>query len=370
MKHTSKYFLRNIMIVLIGLFFIIVLYITHLMANLVVPIIVAFFTAMFLHPFIIRLKNIKIPNLISIFFVYVIFIITMSIILIILGISFTKFLRDLPDLTKNFSKDILNYLNNLYDIKFFKDNISIDELRKILKDTISFDNLNIFIIKPIFKTLNIIESIILFSFALIFIMPWFESIYDKVLIAFPGKKGRKINEIILTVVDQIQRYMSAKFIVSLLAGFTGFIICLIFNVKYPVLWRAVIFVMNFIPFIGPAIGVSLPVLLYLLQFQSFLNSSLLLLALVIDHVIIAYAVEPLVMSKGVNLNPLFILISLLIWGFVWGIAGVILSIPIMSALNLIFENIGPLKFVSILISTKEKKLPKMNKDVKSNKNFA
>jgi predicted PurR-regulated permease PerM len=322
---------------------------------------------MFLHPFITRLKKLKIPESIAIIIVYVVFIIIISFVMIILGSSFTNFIGDLPDITKNFTNDLLNILNKVYDIHIIKDNISIEELKRILKETISFDNFNTFVLKPINKTINFIQSFILFSFSLIFIIPWLESIYDKVLLAFPGKRGKKINEIILTIIERIQEYMSAKFIVSLITGFTCFIICLIFNVKYALLWGSIIFVLNFIPYIGSAIGVSLPVILHLLQYQSLLSSLLLLATLMVDNTLISYLLEPLIMSRGVNLNPLFIFISLLLWGFVWGIAGVLLAVPMMSACNLIFENIKPFRFISILISAKEKKLPKNNKDVKNSK---
>ena len=69
------------------------------------------------------------------------------------------------------------------------------------------------------------------------------------------------------------------------------------------------------------------------------------------------------MSRGVNLSPLVIFTSLLIWGYIWGIVGVILSVPIMSAINLVCENVGPLKPVSALISAKPKRNRGKNKEI-------
>ena len=141
--------------------------------------------------------------------------------------------------------------------------------------------------------------------------------------------------------------------VSLLTGTISFLICFAFGIKYALLWGTVIFLFNFIPYIGAAVAVSFPLLLCIIQFQSFFKFILFAVILITVLAIMGNIVEPKFISRKVNLSPLIIIVSLLIWGYLWGIAGVVLAVPVMSAINLIFDNIETLRPISILISMKE-----------------
>ena len=149
-----------------------------------------------------------------------------------------------------------------------------------------------------------------------------------------------------------------NFIISFFTGLLSYIVCVAFSIKYALLWGVVIFLLNFIPYIGSIIAVMFPMLLCIIQYQSFPRFAFLSIFLISIQMVIGNIIEPKFMSKGVNLSPLVIFTALLVWGYVWGMAGVILSVPIMSALNLIFENIHSLKPISVLISAekKEKKI--------------
>jgi predicted PurR-regulated permease PerM len=235
-------------------------------------------------------------------------------------------------------------------------NLFVDTVRQV----ISIDNFRYIIMKPVGIVLNFLKGFGLYALALIFIIPGMDKIPIKILKAFPDEKGPRINEMITNIKESIQNYIVAKSIISFGVGFLSFIICIIFQVKYALLWGVIIFLFNYIPYIGSIIAVIFPVTLSLIQFQSFPHFIFLLIALTTVQVIMGNIIEPKFMSKGVNLSPLIIIVSLLVWGYVWGIAGVILSVPIMSAFNIVCENISSLKPVNILISAEKKKKKKNN----------
>ena len=79
------------------------------------------------------------------------------------------------------------------------------------------------------------------------------------------------------------------------------------------------------------------------------------------YAIFSEILEPKFQGEGINLSPIIIFTSLFIWGYIWGIAGVFLAVPIMSGFNVICENIEVLKPISRLISNKKR----INKKKKS-----
>lgn len=363
---------KNILLVLIGFFSLLILYITHFMAAVLVPIFFAFFTAMFLHPFIHHLHMTRIPKWLSTIIVYLIFVIIVGILLTIIGISFGNFVADLPDITREFRNRIIDIIKTISEMEIVKKYLQEkqDDIMQILLDItgqiVSISNITTYIIGPVGVTLDIIQGFGLYALALIFIIPGMDKISEKILKAFPNKNGPRINNIITNIYEQIQNYIVAKFIISFATGLLSYIVCVIFSIKYALLWGVVIFLLNFIPYIGSIIAVMFPMLLCIIQYQSFSRFAFLSIFLITIQMVIGNIIEPKFMSKGVNLSPLVIFTSLLVWGYVWGMAGVILSVPIMSAINLIFENISSLKPISVLISAekKEKETTVKKKDKK------
>lgn len=352
---------KNIFLILIGFFSIVLLFITHLMSAVLVPIFFAFFTAMFLHPFIHRLHMTRIPNWLSTIIVYLIFILLLGILLTIIGISFGNFVADLPEITREFRNKINDLIQSLSEVDIVKRYLheKQSEIMKILLEmtgqVISISNITTYIIRPVGVTLDILQGFGLYAFALIFIIPGMDKISDKILSAFPNRNGPRINNIITNIKEQIQNYMVAKFIISFFTGLLSYLVCVMFGIKYALLWGVVIFLFNFIPYIGSIIAVTFPILLCIIQYQSFARVLFLTISLTSIQMVIGNIIEPKFMSRGVNLSPLVIFTSLLVWGYIWGIAGVLLSVPIMSALNLICENINSLRPISILISANKKK---------------
>ena len=65
-------------------------------------------------------------------------------------------------------------------------------------------------------------------------------------------------------------------------------------------------------------------------------------------------IEPRMMGRSLNLSPLFVILSLIFWGYIWGITGLILAVPILGTLTIVLENIESLKFLSVFIRGKRK----------------
>lgn len=141
------------------------------------------------------------------------------------------------------------------------------------------------------------------------------------------------------ITDQIQKYVIAKFVISLLVGIATAVVLLIFGVDFVVVWAVITFLFNFIPNIGSLIATVLPALMTLVQFGSIGYALIVAAILIVLHNIMGNVLEPRIFGHRLGLNPLVILFSLLLWGYIWGIVGAILSVPLTAIIKIIISRL-------------------------------
>jgi len=169
-----------------------------------------------------------------------------------------------------------------------------------------------------------------------------------------NEQEEKLSNTFKAITEQIQRYLISKMTINLAAGIVVTIILSLFGVDFSIIWGLFVFLFNFIPALGSTIALLLPTLMTLVQFESF--GFALLIAVILSGVQTLFfnVIEPNVLGKKLNLNPLVILLSVLAWGYVWGIVGMLLSVPLTAIINIILSNSASkdLKFISDLMSQK------------------
>jgi len=165
-------------------------------------------------------------------------------------------------------------------------------------------------------------------------------------------KEEKLAQTFKTITEQIQRYIILKIAINLAAGIIITILLYIFGVDFAVIWGLFAFLFNFIPSIGSAIALILPVIMTLLQYESFTYALIIALILAGVQTLFFNIVETNVIGKRLNLNPLLILMAVLIWGYIWGIVGMLLSVPLTAIIKIIISNSESenMKFISDLMS--------------------
>jgi AI-2 transport protein TqsA len=151
-------------------------------------------------------------------------------------------------------------------------------------------------------------------------------------------KEQQLADTFKRITEQIQRYIITKIGINLTAGIVTAIVLSIIGVDYPIVWGLFVFLFNFIPTIGSAAALVFPVLFSLVQFDS-VGVMILVLVIMGGIQTLAFNVaEPMILGKRLNLNPLLILISVLVWGYIWGIVGMLLSVPLTAIIKIIISN--------------------------------
>ncbi len=151
-------------------------------------------------------------------------------------------------------------------------------------------------------------------------------------------KSTQIEKTFKSITKQVQNYILVKFLVSLATGILVGLILLIFNVDFIIVWVVLTILLNFIPNIGSIISVILPTLMAIVQFESFAIALMMAAILGFAQNLMGNIIEPKIMGNKLGLNPLVILISLLLWGYVWGITGMFLSVPLTAIIKILLSN--------------------------------
>lgn len=169
------------------------------------------------------------------------------------------------------------------------------------------------------------------------------------LFADPQRETR-VRGIISDIQTQIRQYLFLKTLVSAATGLVSYAVLLWIGVDYAAFWAFLIFLLNYIPTIGSLLGVAFPAVLALVQFETLTPFLILVLALGSVQFAIGNIVEPRLMGSSLNLSPLVVILALSLWGQIWGITGMFLSVPLTVILMIVLSNFPAGRPVAIALS--------------------
>jgi predicted PurR-regulated permease PerM len=164
------------------------------------------------------------------------------------------------------------------------------------------------------------------------------------------EERRRAREMIGAITRDIQMYIGLKTLVSAITGGVSYAIMAMAGVDFAGFWAVLIFVLNFIPYVGSLVGVAFPAVLTLVQFDSLTPFFLVTISLAGTQLMVGNVIEPRLMGRSLNLSPLVILLSLAVFGQIWGIAGMVLSMPLMVIVMIVFSGFETTRPVAVLLS--------------------
>ena len=201
----------------------------------------------------------------------------------------------------------------------------------------------------VFSFASKLVLVVVFLFFILLGKPFFKY---KILKSFSQEKANQLSEITFSITAQIRRYLSLQFLISSVTGFLVWFALELIGVDFAITWGAMAFFLNFIPTVGSIAASIPPILLALVQFYpSIWPGVLTLISLLTIQLSIGNGIAPKVLGDQLNLSPVVILLSLLFWGWLWGIVGALLSVPVTAAIKIVCENIEPLHPISVMMGS-------------------
>ena len=340
-------FARPIFLLLLVLTVIVLAAVLKVTGTFLVPVTIAMFVSLVFEPLIVTLNTkFKIPWIAGIFIVLTLVIVSAWIIASLLLSSIRTIIDLYPRYEERFTV-IYKTIAGLFALPYNAESTLFQNLwgqlsiRQTLRN-FAFSLSNSLIV--FFKDL-----LLVLLFAVFFLLD-LRYLRQKLDFAFgDGSKG-KAALIITDIIQQVTRYMSVKFFISLLTGVLIFLGTFAVGMGFPILWGFLAFILNFIPNFGSILSGVLTSVFALVQFWP-QPAPVVFVAVLMFAVnfILGNIIEPRVQGRHLGLSPFIIIVSLSFWGWLWGFTGLILAVPMMVILKIICENVSILHPAAVLM---------------------
>lgn len=359
MEEKERKFDRRIFMVLILIAFVIVAAVLKLTQSFSVPITVSVMLTFVLYPICVKLNRLHIPWILCILIMLILGTFFFILISTVLVSSISSVVKVYPSYEYKF-----NYLSEKIT-QIYKDfciamNIEYDEQVSIWRTLSNSLNINL---KSALQNayslgtsvLSMVKTILILVLFMVFLLIELnpKNSTSKIDAAFLITSTRnKVKEVIASTIHDVTRYLSIKFLVSLITGTGVWLACMIIGLEFPVIWGILAFLLNFIPTIGSIISWAITTVFAIVQFSPswgpIIFISIIVLAI---NMVLGNIVEPRWEGQDLGLSPFVILVSLSFWGWMWGFTGMVLAVPLMVILKICFENSPYLRTVAILLGS-------------------
>lgn len=325
--------IRKLLLIIIVPF---VLYLLNVLSIIFIPLVFALFGALLFMPLMRWFQRKKIPNFLGIIVVVIFISGGLKIGYEVIKLSGKELTSSNEDFYKKFDKKLNDVIAPVVDLMGIEPKQDQTDLEALMDD----EKFSSSLFGNFGNTLNFTRKFISMLLMTIFFM---------VLLLAGSMNIQKVMELLIfkqrfasvktfrQIERDILKFIIVKFLLSLFTGLGFGLACYFFDVSFPLFWGLFAFAINFIQMIGSVISVVVLAAFALVELDQ--TGTLLFFILVIAGVQILFGgiLEPILMGKSFSINTVTVLIMLALWGFIWGIPGLILSIPITALVKKIME---------------------------------
>jgi len=307
---------------------------------IIVPFLLSLFIAIILSPAYNYLQKKSIPSGLALLIVIFVFVLFLAAIATLIGNSVQSFSANIDHYTQQLSSYYLA-------LSHMAESLGLDLPADEFSSFVNTKQIMIFVSSMLKGMGSVFTNGFVILLTVVFMLLETKSFNHKIDMLDNNKETK---EHIQKIVAKIKEYMTLKAIISLFTGLVVWIALVIIGTDYAFLWAVLAFLFNFIPNIGSIIAAVPAVLITLVQLGP--ASALIVTLLYIGiNVIIGSIIEPRVMGKGLGLSTLVVFLSLLFWGWLLGMVGMLLSIPLTMMVKIIMYENNNTRWVSILLDS-------------------
>ena len=325
---------KSIRSILLLLLIITLFGVLRVLSGLLIPLVLAAMLTILNFPMVNFLERLRFPRILITVVVASFTIIILWAVVRMLSGTVEQIIRDQDALAVQFTRRIDAGLAALGKIFPW---IDIDHLRKELSTIVSPANVAAFIGRFVGVLGSFGSSTILFLLYYLILLSGAAGFHGYIAYVTGEDKSGEAGEFWELTQESISAYMGIKTVVSLATGLITGLICWAFGLRFALLWGFLAFLMNYIPSIGSLIATALPVFMGIVQFDSFGLIFALAVALGLSQFVIGSVIDPMLMGNRLRLNTVSVIFGLLFWGYIWGVPGMLISVPMMVMIRLLLE---------------------------------
>ncbi len=321
------------------------------MAFIIIPLAMSIFLAALLVPAFMKLKKWKVPNVLAVFIVGA---------AIIGAVRVGGFIIQLTNYEYSLKK---SEINSLVDTKLLPTFESIGEYTGIdLGKDIDWNRFSPALssgklmdsVSPVLDMFNSVVGMYLMILIYLIIILANMYNYEKWLLYLGGdKNGNGLHNVVNNWIEDLRVYIKVKALVSLITGILFGGICYLFGVDFALFFGFLAFILNFIPQVGSLIATIFPVLLGFLEIDSLPMVGVFASILMAVQLLMGTFVEVKYIGKSFAMSTLVVFVNLIFWGYLWGVAGIILSVPIIVLFKNITHHLDENSMIARLLSSEK-----------------
>lgn len=217
------------------------------------------------------------------------------------------------------------------------------------QDIISAERITALATQQVTGIITLLSDSVMVLLYLLFMLLAGDTLPAKIRQAFRNNDEERLVMILSELHGKIRKYLQVKTAFNIFNGFATWLVLISFGVDFAALFGLIAFALHYIPNIGSILSTVLPVVLYLVQTGDVASVVVLLVVLTLVQNLIGNVLEPKVMGVQLKLSPVVVLFSLIFWGWMWGVVGMILSIPMVAVLKVILESFPSTRPLGILM---------------------
>ena len=194
---------------------------------------------------------------------------------------------------------------------------------------------------------SIASSVLLVVFYVLFLLLESTVLPSKLETAFGA--ASPVSERLGRILASVQSYLVVQTALSALVGALVTVTLWLIGVDYALLWGVLAFLLNYVPNFGPILAAIPAVVMAFIQFGPGTQVLLTILAYVAIFIVVGSLLYPRVMGSRVGLSPLVVLVAMILWGWLLGPVGLILSVPLVAAVKIVADAYAPARWLAILL---------------------
>jgi AI-2 transport protein TqsA len=261
-----------------------------------------------------------------------------------IGLIFERNIQELIRYSDAYGRNLTSILQDF-------DSFSSYKIEDLVKSFNSNDLINTYITSAITSLQTIISNVIIVLIYMLFIIMEESSFKFKIRALFPDRAAYDERLLVIRRIEKaITNYLGIKSLIALISSTIAYSIFTLAGLNAPFFWALLVFMFSFIPFFGVLISSFLPAIFAIVQFAGYSESLIILFSVGSIQFLAGNIIEPKIMGNTMNVSPLVVILALGFWGFIWGLPGMFLSVPITVIMVIVFSKFKSTRGIAIILS--------------------
>jgi predicted PurR-regulated permease PerM len=347
--------------VLIGLFVLGLGYTLYFAAELLVPITISIFLSILFFPVVRNLARYGVPRAVSSAMIVVFVVLVAGLAISTLAGPAEEWLREAPNSIRQLKREMLHASDNINDIQALAK--EVETLTDVEEGYDPEAPQAVVVQGPgVFQEFIGSLPLLIGTFAVVMFLTFFMLVSGDSLLLKITRWGRTFSErkqivkISRRFQADLSRYLATVTIINSVLGCATGLVLFLLGVPNPVMWGTMVGVFNFAPYVGAVVSTLVLTVVGLMNFPSIGEALLVPGSFAVLTILEGQLITPAIIGRNMSINPLMVLLSVIVWGWLWGIPGALMAVPILASFRAVCEHHPKLYHVGALL-TNEREQP-------------